>query len=364
MNILRCLFSLLLIMSVYGAGNMAFSEQIGSNVILNADFRYRHELIDTEVKDMRNRQLIRARMSLSTKLNDEVKLGIQLASGSDNPVSTNQTLTGGFSSKPVNIDLAFFEWMPEAVKGLTVIGGKIKNPFYTPGETELLWDSDLRPEGIAIKYSNSRDSSKFFLSTSYFWVEERKEQNDAVLLASQAGINYSSSTADFLFGIGYFDYQNTKNNATFFDVSKSFGNSVDGNGYYLYDYNDIEIFCELTPNRIVKEVSVFFDYVKNIDSDVDDNMGWLVGFSVGECKNPGSSAIRYTYRNIERDAVIGVFTDYAFIGGGTDGKGHEANFSYQVTAKTKLKASYFFNQIGIDDGKDYHRVQIDVNFKL
>jgi len=74
--------------------------------------------------------------------------------------------------------------------------------------------------------------------------------------------------------------------------------------------------------------------------------------------------LRYTYRYIERDAVIGVFTDYDFIGGSTDGKGHEANFGYQVTAKTKLEASYFFNQIGIDTGTDYHMVQLDVNFKL
>ena len=364
MNTPRLLLSLPLIISTYGAGNMAFSEQIGSNVTFDTDFRYRHELIDAEGMNMRNRQRIRARMNLSTRLNDKVKLGIQLASGSDRPVSTNQTLTGGFSSKPVNIDLAFFEWMPEAVKGLTVLGGKIKNPFHAPGETELLWDSDLRPEGIAIKYSNSRDSIKFCLNTSYFWVEEREKQNDAVLLAGQVGINYSSSAADFLFGIGYFDYQNTKNNATFFDVSESLGNSVDGNKYYLYDYNDLEIFCELTPHSMVKEISVFFDYVMNIASDVDDNQGWLAGLSVGKCENPGSSALRYTYRNIERDAVIGVFTDYDFIGGGTDGSGHEVNFSYQVTAKTKLEASYFFNQIGIDTGTDYHMVQLDVNLKL
>ena len=164
MDSLRTLFLLSLIMSIYGTVNTAFSEQIGSNVTLDTDFRYRHELIDAEGKNMRNRQRIRARLNLSTRLNDNVKLGIQLASGSDRPVSTNQTLTGGFSSKPVNIDLAFFEWMPETVKGLTVFGGKVKNLFHTPGETELLWDSDLRPEGIAIKYTNSRDSIKLFLN--------------------------------------------------------------------------------------------------------------------------------------------------------------------------------------------------------
>ena len=48
------------------------------------------------------------------------------------------------------IDLAYFDWHPERVEGLNVIGGKMENPFYAPGKTELLWDGDLRPEGVAL----------------------------------------------------------------------------------------------------------------------------------------------------------------------------------------------------------------------
>ena len=76
------------------------SAQISADTVkFGADLRYRHELIEAEGKDQRNRERIRARLNMTARLNDEVILGFQIASGTDNPVSSNQTLDGGFSSK-------------------------------------------------------------------------------------------------------------------------------------------------------------------------------------------------------------------------------------------------------------------------
>ena len=364
MKLLRFMVLCFVLMVVFDGGSKAFSEQSDSNLSIGTDLRYRHELIDAEGKDMRSRHRIRARLNMTATLNDEVKLGFQLASGGDDPVSTNQTLSEGFSTKQVNIDQAFFEWKPESIAGFTVYGGKVKNPFYTPGKTELIWDGDLRPEGFALQYSNSSDTATLFVNTSYFWVEERKADNDAVLLGGQIGVDYKANASRFVVGLGYFDYQNTKKCSPFFDDADSNGNSVDGNGNYLYDFNDLEIFCKLTPHNLINNASFFVNYVTNIAKDVDDNQGWLLGISYGKCKKPGTFDFRYSFRHIEKDAVIGAFTDSDFIGGGTDGEGHEVNFNYQIASKTKIGASYFFNQKGTDDGKEYHRLQLDVNFKL
>ncbi len=348
----------LVFMLVFGIGAPAFSQQIGG------DFRYRHEYIDAEGKELRNRQRIRARLNMTAKINDEVNLGFQLGSGTEDPVSTNQTLDGGFSAKQVNIDMAFFEWKPGMLSGVSVSGGKVRNPFYSPAKTQLLWDNDLTPEGIAFKYSKSEDSSNMFLNASYFWVDERTEQNDAVLLGGQTGIDYTTSVGKLVFGIGYFDYQNTKNYVPFFSGNDSAGNSVDSNGMYVFDYNDIEFFCEIFPNGLIDNMYVFVDYVNNIAEDVKYNQSWLAGFSYGNAKEPGSFDIRYSYRYIEKDAIIGAFTDSDFIGGGSDGKGHEINFNYQVASKTKVTATCFINQKGIDNGKGYNRVHLDFNFTL
>ena len=355
MSLLPLIFLHLL---VFGVVTPSFSQEIGG------DLRYRHEYIDAEGKELRNRERIRARLNITAKINNEVNLGFQIASGTDDPISTNQTFDDGFSSKQVNIDLAFFEWNPGILSGISISGGKVKNPFYSPSKTQLMWDSDLRPEGLAFKYSKSGNAMGLFFNTSYFWVDERKDQSDTVLLGGQAGIDYASSFGEVIIGAGYFDYQNVKNYPSFYDASDSAGNSADSTGKYIYDYDDLEIFCELSPIGRLDNLSVFCDYVVNVAKDVEDTQSWLAGFSYGSVKEPGTFNVRYSYRYIEKDAIIGAFTDSDFIGGGSDGKGHEINLNYQLALKTIVAMTYFINQSGIDNSKDYHRIHLDFNFKL
>ena len=69
------------------------------------DFRYRYENIDEEGKDGRNRSRIRARTHLEADLSPTLQVGIGLATGGDDPVSSNQTIGGGGSSKDIKLDL-------------------------------------------------------------------------------------------------------------------------------------------------------------------------------------------------------------------------------------------------------------------
>ncbi|MFC1650190.1 putative porin [Candidatus Latescibacterota bacterium] len=346
-----------------GTFSQSFAQVSGDNIKFDADLRYRHELIEAEGKEQRNRQRVRARVNMSAKLNDEVNIGFRIASGTDNPVSTNQTMGDGFSSKQAKVDLAFFEWNPGKVSGVSVIGGKVKNPFFSPSKTQLLWDTDLTPEGLAFKYSKSGGAMDLFVSTSYFWVEERSEKGDAILLGGQAGIDYASPVGGLIVGAGYFDYQNAKNYPSFYDTKDSAGNSADSTGKYLYDFDDLEIFAEFSP-KAFEILTVFVDYVSNIAENVEDNQSWLAGFTCGSAKDPGSYDVRYSYRYIEKDSIIGAFTDSDFLGGGADGQGHKIDINYQLASKTKATATFFINQSGIENSKNYNRFQLAFSFKM
>ena len=72
---------------------------------LKGDFRYRYESIDVENVDTRERNRVRARAELVATLPSSVDVGIGVASGGDDPVSSNQTLGGGGSSKELKLDL-------------------------------------------------------------------------------------------------------------------------------------------------------------------------------------------------------------------------------------------------------------------
>lgn len=326
-----------------------------------ADIRYRHERISEESTDYtRNRQRIRARLELTMTVAENVAGVIRLASGSDSPVSTNQTLTDGFSTKSIMLDLAYIDWHPVSLKGFFFRAGKIKVPFYKAGKNELLWDGDLNPEGVSANYSPDMGSFNFFIHTGYFWVEERKTTDDAMLIGFQGGLKTKlSSTLSFLAGSGYYNYTSTKGHATFFNPTKSFGNSVDKGGNYRYDFNELEFFGELKIKIWKFPLSVFGDYVKNTAVQ-SSNTGWLAGFN---CKIK-SFSFKYDYRRLEKDAVLGAFTFSDFIGGGTNGKGHTFGFSFPVGKNIKAGVVYLLNKKGLENGENYNRLQVDLNIKI
>ncbi len=95
----------------------------------------------------RARARVRARLNAIADLSDQFRAGISLASGDINdPTTTNQTLTGFYTRKPVGIDQAFVEYRPSWFKSADFIGGKFRYPWYN---TELTWDKDINPEGAA-----------------------------------------------------------------------------------------------------------------------------------------------------------------------------------------------------------------------
>ena len=94
-----------------------------------------------------NRERFRLRFNINAKLNDDFSGGFSLASGDINdPTSTNQTATGFYARKAIAIDKAFVDYSPHEFHSLTLIGGKFGYPWYN---TELTWDKDLNPEGVA-----------------------------------------------------------------------------------------------------------------------------------------------------------------------------------------------------------------------
>ena len=96
---------------------------------------------------VRNRARFRARLNLNAKFNDDISGGLSVASGDLNdPISTNQTLNQFYTRKPFALDRAFLTYTPHQFKPLILTGGKFAYPWY---RTELTWDNDLNPEGVA-----------------------------------------------------------------------------------------------------------------------------------------------------------------------------------------------------------------------
>jgi hypothetical protein len=328
----------------------------GPNLRFSGDLRYRHESINREIEGERHRQRIRARFGATADVAENVQVGLTLATGGDDPVSANQTLDTGFSRKPIGVDRAFFSWA--ATEELTFTGGKMATPFYRPGAHHLIYDADLNPEGLAVRYSRG----DWFANYAGLWVEERSAANDSIMLGGQFGYRHAGDGMRITAGAGYYDYLETQGQTPFWDGTPS-GNRVDAAGNYLSDFNLAQLFGELRFMRDRRPLTVFADYVVNTEADEVDT-GFALGASLGEVTGPRTWRVGYVYQDLEADAVIGTFTDSDWAGGGTDGTGHVVEFNYGFRDRLVFGFRYFLNEQGRDAGneRDFNRLQADVQF--
>jgi len=327
----------------------------------SGDFRYRYETITQDFNPDRNRNRIRARAHLQADISDTMKVGIGLASGSDDPVSSNQTLGGGGSSKPLELDLAYFEW--SGLSNTRILGGKFKNDLYRPGGNGLLWDSDWRPEGTSFDY----DNGTLFAAGVGTWVEsDSSKSQQEFSYGLQGGVKLGLGDSALLtFGAGYFHF-NSEGKQSFYGDDDFFGNSFDPvTGTYLYNYYEWEGFAALGFSILDRPAELFVDYVYNTAAD-ENNTGYAFGFQYGGVKKKGDWEFTYTYEKLEADAVFGLLTDSDFGNGGINAKGSIFTGAYAFDDKWFFAATYFLNTINIDtaDPADYNRWQLDLNFKF
>ena len=100
-------------------------------------------------KDRLNNTLIRARLGLEAQIADQVIAGLEIVSGNDNsPISTNQSLGGGFGKRDLWLNKAYVQIAPNDWSRLSF--GRFDNPFFS---TELLYDADLKFDGVAAEFN-------------------------------------------------------------------------------------------------------------------------------------------------------------------------------------------------------------------
>lgn len=362
----------LLLFVLLGSLLAATAAQAGEwydKVKIKGDFRQRHDLVQDESKDVdRNRWRIRARLQLGMEVTEDWSLGLRLASGSDDPVSTNQSMTDGASTKGFGLDLAWFDFHPGAIKGLHIVGGKMKLPFNKVQKTEIIWDGDWNPEGAALKYkADVNDMVALFVNGAFFYLEERKSDDDSWMAGGQAGVVVKpAEDMHLLVAGGYYDYRNLDGFAGLSDPGDLFGNTGiedDGDMLYATDYNVAEFQAEFGVKTGKMKFAAYGNFVQNLEADSLDT-GYLFGAMLQHGKDKGHVKLYANYREVEDDAVVGEFTDSDFRGGGTNGNGIELGAGYGIARKVDLGLSFFVNNKGIDEEIDYKRLLVDLKFKF
>ena len=311
------------------------------NTKVKGDFRFRYQYQDTDESgsESRDRWRMRWRFSLETQINDSWKTGFRLASGSGDPRSRNLTLTDTFETSNVQLDLACAQFDPH--KNWSLVAGKFKNPLWKP--KDLLWDSDINPEGLGVQFLNYKiNDFEVFATPGLFVLEEFKsDTSDPWLGLIQAGAKTKLSDNLYLkFAGTFYSFQDLKGNS--FDYSAG-TNSTDGAGNFKYDYDAFGIDAELglKLSGPVPFVGIFGQYVNSDASD--DDLGYLAGVKFGhkKVKKFGQWQAKYNYRRLEKDAWPDFLPDSDFYNGETDVQGNEIEFIFGLAKNVTLGLDYY-----------------------
>ncbi|MGD9015665.1 MAG: putative porin [Candidatus Omnitrophota bacterium] len=342
------------------------------------DIRVRFQNEDRTNAVDRNRGRVRFRWGLTAKPTDSLEATFRIASGSAEQTSTNQSFEEAFQTKYLWLDQAYATWTPFAKHDLKLIGGKMANPFYKKGD--VMWDGDITPEGVAFNYTlplektTGIEGMETFLTAGFFPIGDEEStsdpgQDEATLVGTQLGLGWNlPNKGKVKMALAYYDFHNVKGKNLSGEISDVYNpdtNTQDGSGNLIYDYNIINYHAETTLpwklNVLGAElpVSLYTEIANNIADNVSKDSAYLFGVKLGKAKEKGSWELGYNYREIEDDAVMDIFGDSDFHGGGTNGKGHKLGWKYAFTDKSTFGVTYF-NTKQENGSKDHHdTLQID-----
>jgi hypothetical protein len=343
---------------------------------LSGDMTYRHEMIRREEPDadeeIQHRHRFRLRVAVAATVNQEFLFKLQLATGTGSATATFRDFDDGFSNKPIYIDQAYIRYRPAVLEdyGFEAVAGKVPNPFFRPGKTQLIWDGDLTPEGGAVKAKLKLEPLEVFCTAGGFWVEEDPDNSDNGLWGVQGGVKWPvlDTGITVVAGGSGFWFTPSKNEGPFTAARRNSIDPVDGG--YLYEFNLAEAFAEVHFKLFEIPVVVYGDFVENTDA-ANENTAWTVGVTVGKKKEQWDWDFKYAFRDIEQDAVIGSLNDGTFGAGGTNCRGHVINAGIRLARNVDFGVTYFINEIdeeGLappgEEEVDYDRLQVDVVVKF
>jgi len=381
---------------------VALQQKLGwaMNTQLRGDVRARYENVHIEDEPDtgrdQDRQRIRARIGAFTQVNPEVEAGIQVASGSsDDRRSTNQSLDGAFSKKSVWLDMAYIDYHPLAVPGLKIFGGKMKQPWVSLGD--IIWDGDTNPEGAAASYSRKWGMTELFGSTGYFVLtdnvdgEGRQFEHDLRLYSGQIGTRfYPGDSFKVTLGGSVYAYDNDDQTTV-----------LRANGNNQNEFRLLETFGQLDVIGLPLPLSVYGQFVQNTAAtgvDADQDQAWLVGviglplplsvygqfvqntaatgvdadqdqaWLVGVMTRVFDVGVDYNYRDVQRNGVVGAFTDSDFADGYVGSRGHKLKLRYDINKNFAFTTTYFMAESDVasrfTDDASVNRLQVDLEAKF
>ena len=354
--------------------------------------------LDRGANKWEHRMAFRLRFGfLKTWLDEQIAVNFRLATGSaafspegiinrwpspvrlEGPITTReQPFTGAFSEKPIWVDLAYAAFKPKAAPGLSVLIGKMPNPFKT---SWIFIDEDVTPEGIWAQWQCSMGPITPFAGAGYFILEDvaqtLNDAYDTILMGYMAGADIDlPGGAKLTVAANIWDYDHYDAIAPpgYFLPAGSSIVPAGGNNDLAYDFMVFALHTKLAMDIMGMPVAFTADWAHNCRENenrtFDDQEACAValGVTVGKNEKAGDWTVGYTWARLDANALPAALTD-AYFGFGDWGawpvarQGHVFKGTYRITDFLTAAASLYITEPGVSDIApidDVVRMQFDL----
>jgi len=347
-------------------------------VKVKGDFRLRHEsTIRTSIdKHDRHRQRLRFRIALDFLLPQQFTIKTRFASGVGEQGSTNQSFDNLSSQKRIWIDRAYLVWTPfdDMVR---IQGGRMANPFWQTYPSDIVWDTDVNPEGFSqsLRFKIGDNANLFANFLQMVADEDSGNNSDQWMFGQQIGGKIGLPMESHAgLAVTYYEWLN-ENFAPAGDLGavKKLGSNRGGAGVLSNQFGILEITGQVTSK--VGHVPVLLEgtFIRNTDHDSSFtpklDTGYQFGTRIGKAKKAKTWELAYFRKWVQADATLADVADSDF--GGTNREGHIFWFAYSPFDWMTLKAKHFVTEVLDDDAavagfgpNNFNKTQIDIITKF
>ncbi|HSG91467.1 MAG TPA: putative porin, partial [Pseudomonadales bacterium] len=263
--------------------------------------------------------------------------------------STNQSFGDTFSGKDMNLDYAYMQYTSDV--GVRGIAGKFpfKDYLWTP--SDVMWDTDINPEGFSLAWNGSNRIGRAFAHGGIWVLQENSDSSDDPYMAygqlgqgwtagqwfgTAAVAAYGFADVDFVTDFTRHDGRNTDSKLSSVNLALEVGHPLGGG-----------------------ELRLLGEYIKNVETNTAEDTAWMLGWRYAWHK----WGAKYIYADVELNAVPDFLPDSDRDRGFTGEHGHEFEIQYALTSHVVLALDYYHVTDTVS-GLNEDLVQADVNVKF
>ncbi len=346
-----------------------------TNLTFYGDLRLRYELDwDSQnaagvPRDDRHRGRIRGRVGVGYKFSEEWSIGARVRTGSSRSQQSPHLTFAGDDRVSDDLDFVADRYFVQFKRqGFTGWAGRNASPFWQ--QTELFWDEDVTPTGLAGLYELPVGKGKLTTAAGAFYLPDGGFDLNGQMLGAQVKYSLPVQTSQWT-GAGGLQFLHGEEGAN---------NLRNRNGArdYLIGTAGAQWSVPLNKVPFTLGADLFYNFEDYNAKELaplsavnkNQNLGYVFSIQYGQLKQRHDWLVGYFYCHIETLAVNASYAqdDWIRFGNGaqtdaSDFEGHEFRIAYAVSKSINLVARLYLVE-AITTRQDGKRFRLDLNWKF